>query len=225
MALDEPCWLALRLAVAETGEFVVSWTSAAQDGNGDGVYARRYDAAGRSLGQEFRVSQHMLDNQGVSRVAMDADGDFVVVWTSRLQDGSGDGVYGRRYAVPLPPQPGDTDGDVDVDVHDLNNVRNHFGESGPGVIGDTDGDGAVGVADLNAVRNHFGEAAGSAATARLARNAIIDSDGLLDARSQRSTARLPGALTASSADVLFTAIGAEASPAGAKPRRSPWGAR
>jgi len=48
---------------------------------------------------------------------------------------------------------GDTDGDGQVNVEDLNNVRNHFGGGG---LGDTDGDGAVNVSDLNNVRNNFG---------------------------------------------------------------------
>lgn len=55
--------------------------------------------------------------------------------------------------------PGDTDGDRDVDLDDLNNVRNNFGAVGP-AGGDTDGDNDVDLDDLNAVRNNFG-AAGS----------------------------------------------------------------
>jgi len=53
---------------------------------------------------------------------------------------------------------GDTDGDNDVDLDDLNNVRNNFGANG---IGDTDGDNDVDLDDLNNVRNNFG-AVGSA---------------------------------------------------------------
>lgn len=50
---------------------------------------------------------------------------------------------------------GDTDEDGDVDLDDLNNVRNHFG-SIESPIGDTDGDRDVDLDDLNSVRNHFG---------------------------------------------------------------------
>ncbi len=56
---------------------------------------------------------------------------------------------------PDPSQPGDTDGDRDVDLLDLNNVRNNFGAATP-PIGDTDGDDDVDLEDLNAVRNNFG---------------------------------------------------------------------
>jgi ELWxxDGT repeat protein len=52
------------------------------------------------------------------------------------------------------PSGGDTNFDGNVDLEDLNNVRNHFGGTG---LGDADGDGDVDLDDLNAVRNHFGE--------------------------------------------------------------------
>jgi hypothetical protein len=58
------------------------------------------------------------------------------------------------------PTPGDTNGDGNVDLVDLNNVRNHFGESGSPVAGDTAPfDGSVDLIDLNNVRNHFGASA------------------------------------------------------------------
>lgn len=47
----------------------------------------------------------------------------------------------------------DTDGDFDIDITDLNNVRNEFGEVSPV---DLTGDGIVGIDDLNKVRNEFG---------------------------------------------------------------------
>jgi hypothetical protein len=59
----------------------------------------------------------------------------------------------------ITPVLGDTNGDGQVSVEDLNNVRNNFGGSG---LGDTDGDGAVNVMDLNNVRNNFGTGAPSA---------------------------------------------------------------
>ncbi len=54
---------------------------------------------------------------------------------------------------------GDTDADGDVDLEDLNNVRNNFGVAGPTgtLIGDAQPyDGQVDLNDLNSVRNHFG---------------------------------------------------------------------
>jgi hypothetical protein len=51
---------------------------------------------------------------------------------------------------------GDTNGDGEVNIADLNNVRNSFGATGAAAIGDTNGDDVVNVADLNNVRNNFG---------------------------------------------------------------------
>jgi microcystin-dependent protein len=71
-----------------------------------------------------------------------------------------DELPSHQHSLPLP---GDTDVDGDVDLNDLNNVRNHFGESGDPVVGDTSPfDGVVDLDDLNNVRNHFGQAAPSA---------------------------------------------------------------
>jgi ELWxxDGT repeat protein len=58
---------------------------------------------------------------------------------------------------------GDTNFDGEVNLEDLNNVRNHFGKSG-GALGDANGDGSVDLADLNAVRNHFGSSGVAAPT-------------------------------------------------------------
>ncbi len=61
------------------------------------IYAQRFDAAGTAQGGEFRVNTTTADSQFSPSVAMDASGEFVVVWTSNLQDGSGYGVYAQRY--------------------------------------------------------------------------------------------------------------------------------
>lgn len=65
-------------------------------------------------------------------------------------------VIGYRLVSLIP---GDTNSDGVVDLSDLNNVLNHFGDSGPGLVGDINADGAVDLSDLNDVLNHFGDAA------------------------------------------------------------------
>ncbi|MBD1809821.1 tandem-95 repeat protein [Microcoleus sp. FACHB-SPT15] len=85
------------IAMDADGDFVVTWSSSGQDGSGWGVYAQRYSAAGEALGQEFRVNSYTSGSQLYSTVAMDADGDFVITWSSNAQDGSGYGVYAQRY--------------------------------------------------------------------------------------------------------------------------------
>ncbi|MCP5155360.1 MAG: tandem-95 repeat protein [Ectothiorhodospiraceae bacterium] len=83
------------------GGFVVAWTSVtsatAGDGNGQGVFAQRYDAAGTPLGGEFRINTTTANDQDQPSIAALADGGFVVAWTSRNQDGSFQGIYAQRH--------------------------------------------------------------------------------------------------------------------------------
>ncbi len=93
------------------------------------------------------------DGEGPSlvRKGMNLFGNDPTSWQASAETG---GTPGRPAgAVTLP---GDTNGDGQVNVIDLNNVRNNFGAEGDGVLGDTDGNDRVDVSDLNAVRNNFG---------------------------------------------------------------------
>lgn len=92
------------LAMHAAGDFVVAWNSYGQDGDNYGIYARRYDAAGVPQGTEFQANSVIAGFQLQPSVAIDADGDFVVAWTSNGQDGSGSGVYARRYDALSTPQ-------------------------------------------------------------------------------------------------------------------------
>ncbi|HLA63073.1 MAG TPA: T9SS type A sorting domain-containing protein [Rhodothermales bacterium] len=85
------------VAVGADGRFVVAWHSTGQDGDGAGVFARRYSAAGAPEGGEVQANTYTTGSQSVPSVAMSADGAFVVAWRSAGQDGSGYGVYARRY--------------------------------------------------------------------------------------------------------------------------------
>ena len=89
------------------GNFVVSWAGESQDGGGWDVYAQRYAASGAKRGGEFRVNGTSAGDQRYASVAVDADGDFVVAWTADGQDGSGTGVYARRYDDAGAPQGGE----------------------------------------------------------------------------------------------------------------------
>lgn len=77
------------VAMAVDGAFVISWQSNGQDGSGYGVYAQRYNKSGDPEGSEFRVNVATTGNQGDPSAAMDAYGNFVIVWESENQDGSG----------------------------------------------------------------------------------------------------------------------------------------
>ncbi|MCA9145020.1 MAG: DUF4347 domain-containing protein, partial [Planctomycetales bacterium] len=77
------------------GNFVVTWVSENQDGTPRSVYARRFAANGTALSSEFRVNTSSSGTQDNSSVAVDANGDFVVVWEG---DGAGGyDIYGRRF--------------------------------------------------------------------------------------------------------------------------------
>jgi len=94
------------VAMAEGGSFVVVWASD-QDGSESGVFGQRFTSGGAPLGPEFRVNTVTTQSQQQPRVAIDANGNFVVVWTSENQDGSGAGVFGQRYSpsgTPLGPE-------------------------------------------------------------------------------------------------------------------------
>ncbi|NUQ63995.1 MAG: trypsin-like serine protease, partial [Pirellulales bacterium] len=93
------------VAMDDAGRFVVVWNSA--DGSLMGVYGQRYTETGAKAGGEFQVNTTTNDKQDDPQVAMDADGDFVVTWSSFLQDGSGYGVFARRYNSGGAPQGGE----------------------------------------------------------------------------------------------------------------------
>ena len=100
------------VAVDGSGDFVVVWTSTGQDGDSNpadpnydpnwatdtGVYMRLYDRNNNPLTNETLVNTYTIGDQQAPAVAMDADGDFVVVWQSQNQNGNtGWGIYGQRF--------------------------------------------------------------------------------------------------------------------------------
>jgi len=83
--------------VNSTGAMTVAWASYGQDGDGYGIYCQRFDEDGAKVGSEFRVNSHTGGHQTSPSVAMSPGGEFVVVWVSDSQDGSGKGVYAQQY--------------------------------------------------------------------------------------------------------------------------------
>ena len=79
--------------------FVVTWSSVGQDGDTAverNVYARRFDASGNALSGEFLVNTTTAGDQTNPSIAMDRDGDFVIVWEGAGPDDV-TGIYGQRY--------------------------------------------------------------------------------------------------------------------------------
>jgi hypothetical protein len=96
------------LRVAATGESAVAvWQSEGQDGDGFGVFGRRFDSEGTPIGEEFQVNTWTMNDQSEPAVAGGPDGEFVVVWSSFGQDGDRGGIFGQRFdasAEPIGPE-------------------------------------------------------------------------------------------------------------------------
>src|SRR5688572_27029592 len=82
------------------------------------------------LGPESRANTTTEGDQSMAAVASDDDGDFVVAWASRGQDGSGLGVYAQRYAATGTPLGGEF----------LVNTTTAGDQYAPSVAMDADGD-------------------------------------------------------------------------------------
>jgi hypothetical protein len=85
------------VAADGAGSSVVAWDSVGQDGDQQGVFARRYDGGGNPLGGEFQVNTYTTGEQSGPAVAADGAGNFVVLWHSIGQDGGEYGVFGQRF--------------------------------------------------------------------------------------------------------------------------------
>jgi hypothetical protein len=90
------------VAAARDGTFTVVWQSEGQDGDGSGVFVRRFAADGTPLGTEGQVNSTTAGDQRSPHVAHDAAGNFVVVWESLGQDGDGWSVVARRFGASGP---------------------------------------------------------------------------------------------------------------------------
>jgi hypothetical protein len=90
------------IAMDAVGTFVVVWASYGQDGDHDGAFGRRYDAAGVPRDGGFQINSYTTSFQSTLAVAMDPHGNFVVAWESGGEDGSGAGVFGQRYGGLVP---------------------------------------------------------------------------------------------------------------------------
>lgn len=107
--------------------------------------SKTFDGTG---GVHYRVEGLLLDGSFVA-MTLSADSEEGAASVARSFVFYGGGLV-----------PGDADGDYNVDLVDLNVVRNNFGAFAGGPDeGDLDGDGVVGLGDLNHVRNTFGNLA------------------------------------------------------------------
>jgi hypothetical protein len=81
-------------------KFVVSWT------NGNDILLSVVDLDTSSASAPMQVNTYAAGTQSfpdVTAVDATATGQFVVVWNSRNQDGSSNGVFGRRFSLGTTP--------------------------------------------------------------------------------------------------------------------------
>jgi hypothetical protein len=89
------------------GHFVIVWESDHYPGGRDGVFAQRYDASAGAVGTEFQVDVYTAGFPAQQTVAVDASGAFVVAWRASSQNGSGYGIFARRYDATGAPEGSD----------------------------------------------------------------------------------------------------------------------
>lgn len=77
--------------------FVVVWSTSDLDGSGYGVFGRRVDRSGVPRRGDFQINTRTIGDQTDPVVAVDADGDFIVVWQSYDPSTLRWQVFGRRF--------------------------------------------------------------------------------------------------------------------------------
>ncbi|MCP4660615.1 MAG: DUF11 domain-containing protein [bacterium] len=92
------------VAVDSVGDFVVVWKSSGSSGPDNSswsIQGQRCASDGTALGGEFQVNTYTSNEQNSPSVAVDSDGDFVVVWSSNGSSGTDNfswSIQGQRYA-------------------------------------------------------------------------------------------------------------------------------
>ncbi len=84
------------VAIANTGNIIITWTSSGNETDGNlsnGIFARRYSAAGVPFGGEFQINTKTSNSQNNSAVAVAPDGTVVVVW-----EDFDTGIQGQRLS-------------------------------------------------------------------------------------------------------------------------------
>ena len=75
------------------GNFMIAWSSFAQDGDDYGIVAQIFDNSGSAVGGEIDVNTTTAGPQDWPSVSIGGDNKYMVSWTSWGQDGDKAGVY------------------------------------------------------------------------------------------------------------------------------------
>ena len=114
------------VAVAPDGSYVVTWQG--EDADKEGIFARVYDENGSPVTGEFQVNTVTSGKQKAPEVAIDNDGNFVIVWQG--EDADDEGIFARVFDSAGTPQTGEI----------LVNTVTADEQKAPDVTMDADGD-------------------------------------------------------------------------------------
>jgi hypothetical protein len=78
-------------------DYLIVWTSLAQDGSREGVYGQFLQENGSEIGGEFRVNTTTVSSQMQPTVASDGAEQFLVVWTSYTGAPYSFDLFAQRY--------------------------------------------------------------------------------------------------------------------------------
>ncbi len=86
------------IAMDGAGNFIVAWNSYLQDGSSNGIFGQLFDPNCSPLGEEFQINTTSSGNQKEPSVAMNTDGNFVVVWQGPgLVEQDKEDIYAMRF--------------------------------------------------------------------------------------------------------------------------------
>ena len=88
------------ISSVSSSDFMIVWQSQGQDiigGSDWGVYGQRFTSSGIKIGNEFRVNTYLINDQSSPSIGSLDNDNYIVIWQSNLQDGSGLGIYGQIF--------------------------------------------------------------------------------------------------------------------------------
>ena len=93
-----------RAAMEPDGDFVVVWTSFAQDGSDYGAFGQRFEASGAPRGSEFRINSYTTGFQGLPHAAVGSRPNELktVTWAAPVNSWRRDNVGGMRCSFSRP---------------------------------------------------------------------------------------------------------------------------
>lgn len=84
-------------------DYLVVWTSLAQDGSREGVFGRFLQGSGVPISDEFMVNTTTVSQQMHPAVTADGSGRFLVAWTSFIGGASSFDLFAQRYVNTAQP--------------------------------------------------------------------------------------------------------------------------